>query len=304
LRLLGKAVLGRRQMMRDAPARTGLRPEKVRVPPIKTQGIKTKLVNFILANTGRAEGGRWIEPFLGSGVVMFNVAPRSALGAETNMHIINFYKAVQSRRLTPAAVRTHLEAEGANLKTRGEAHYYEVRDRFNRDFEPLDFLFLNRAGFNGLMRFNSKGKFNVPFCKKTNRFNKSYITKIANQVLWIMSSMQAHKSWEFKTSDWRETLQNVNKNDFVYLDPPYSGRSTNYYDLWNEGAIYDLADFLKDLPCRFALSLWCKNRYRKNPDLSLFRGYQIKTMRHFYHLGSTEALRNSMVEALIIKNTP
>lgn len=289
-------------VVRSAPIDTGLETAKVRVPPIKTQGIKTKLVNFILANTRREERGRWIEPFLGSGVVLFNVAPRNAIGAETNMHIINFYKAMQSRRLTPAAVRTHLEVEGANLQKKGEAHYYEIRDRFNRDFEPLDFLFLNRAGFNGLMRFNSKGKFNVPFCRKTNRFSKSYITKITNQVLWTMGSMHAHKSWEFRISDWRETLQNVGKNDFVYLDPPYSGRSTNYHDLWDEGAIRDLAESLKGIPCRFALSLWCRNKYRKNPDLALFKGYQIKTMRHFYHLGSTEDLRNSMVEALIIKN--
>lgn len=291
-------------MMRGTHADTGLGTARVRVPPIKTQGIKTKLVNFILANTGRAQGGRWIEPFLGSGVVMFNAAPRNAVGAETNMHIINFYKAMQRRILTPVEVRAYLEVEGAKLQKKGEAHYYEVRDRFNKDFEPLDFLFLNRAGFNGLMRFNSKGKFNVPFCRKPNRFSKSYITKITNQVRWTMASMHAHKSWEFRTSDWRETLQNVRKSDFVYLDPPYSGRSTNYYDLWDEGAIRDLAESLKCVPCRFALSLWCKNKYRKNPDLALFKGYQIKTIQHFYHLGSTEDLRNTMVEALIIKNAP
>ena len=302
--MFGDAVLGWWQEMRDAPVDARLGAAKVGIPPIKTQGIKTKLVNFILANTRRVEGGRWIEPFLGSGVVMFNAASRNAIGAETNMHIINFYRGVQSGRLTPAAVRRYLEIEGLNLQKRGAAHYYEVRDRFNRDFEPLDFLFLNRAGFNGLMRFNSKGKFNVPFCKKTSRFSKSYITKITNQVLWIMASMKAHRAWEFRVSDWRETLQDVGKTDFVYLDPPYSGRSANYYDLWEEGAMQDLAEFLKCMPCRFALSLWCQNRYRKNPDLSLFKDYQIKTMRHFYHLGSTENLRNSMVEALIIKNVP
>lgn len=291
-------------MTQNSHVGAGLGSTRVRVPPIKTQGIKTKLVNFILANTRHEEGGRWIEPFLGSGVVLFNVAPKSAIGAETNKHIINFYRAMQCRSLTPAKVRAHLEVEGASLQKRGEAHYYEVRDRFNRSFEPLDFLFLNRAGFNGLMRFNSKGKFNVPFCRKPNRFSKSYITKITNQVVWTTTSLQAHKLWEFWASDWRETLQNVRKSDFVYLDPPYSGRSANYYDLWDEGAICDLAESLKGIPCRFALSLWCKNRYRKNPDLALFKGYKIKTMRHFYHLGSTEDLRNSMVEALIIKNAP
>ena len=46
--------------------------EKVHVPPIKIQGIKTKLVPFIRANVQISESTLWIEPFLGSGVVGLN----------------------------------------------------------------------------------------------------------------------------------------------------------------------------------------------------------------------------------------
>ena len=281
---------------------SGQCPTRVRVPPIKTQGIKTKLVKFILDGAMWNGSGKWIEPFLGSGVVLFNATPKRALGAETNIHIVNFYRALQNKRITPHGIRKYLELEGDKLRKNGESHYYEIRDRFNENFSPLDFLFLNRAGFNGLMRFNSKGEFNVPFCRKTERFSKSYITKITNQSTWVCATLQNHTSWEFTSSDWKKTLQDATKNDFVYLDPPYSGRSANYYDVWGEGAIKDLAKALKDVPCRFALSLWYRNKYRENPDIRLFKGYDIKKIRHFYHLGSTEDLRHSMIEALIVKN--
>ncbi len=68
---------------------------KVRVPPIKCQGIKTKLVPWILSNARLPRGGVWIEPFMGSGVVGFNARPKRAVFGDLNPHIINFYRALQ-----------------------------------------------------------------------------------------------------------------------------------------------------------------------------------------------------------------
>ena len=65
---------------------------KIHIPPIKIQGIKTKLVFWIKENISLSEETRWIEPFLGSGVVGFNLAPQNAIFADINPHIINFYK--------------------------------------------------------------------------------------------------------------------------------------------------------------------------------------------------------------------
>ena len=68
---------------------------RVQVPPIKCQGIKTKLVPTILRGIDRDPDGLWIEPFLGSGVVALNVAPRRALLADSNPHLIRFYQAIK-----------------------------------------------------------------------------------------------------------------------------------------------------------------------------------------------------------------
>lgn len=273
---------------------------QIRVPPIKTQGIKTKLVGFISENIRYAGARRWVEPFLGSGAVLFNIAPDRALACESNIHIINLYGRIADGAITAATTRAFLEREGARLAERGESHYYELRDRFNTSHDPLDFLFLNRSCFNGVMRFNSRGGFNVPFCKKPNRFTRSYITKIANQIAWAGSLLRDNDRWRLEAIDWRDCIAQLQKGDFVYLDPPYAGRHTSYYDSWSEQDMRDLSEFLHETDCRFALSLWYQNRYRKNGHIEeLFSDFEVRTFEHFYHVGSTESLRNPMIEALI-----
>lgn len=49
------------------------------------------------------------------------------------------------------------------LQIYGQDVYYESRDRFNADYNPLDFFCINRTCFNGLVRFSNDGKFNVSF---------------------------------------------------------------------------------------------------------------------------------------------
>lgn len=173
-------------------------PAHVGVPPIKCQGIKTKLVPFLLSNIvwDSNPTGRWIEPFLGSGVVAMNLAPPRALLADTNRHIIALYQAIQSGEVNRSTPRDHLEAEGSKLAAGKADYYYEVRERFNTEPTPLDFLFLNRSCFNGVMRFNRQGKFNVPFGHKPERFAKSYVTKIVNQVGWVAKKrLNLHFFW-------------------------------------------------------------------------------------------------------------
>lgn len=274
---------------------------QVIVPPIKCQGIKTKLVKFILSNISWSGEGRWIEPFLGSGVVLFNVQPERALVNDINPHIIRLYKMIYDGSLSPEEVRVYLTAEGKKLLLQGEDYYYAVRERFNKSGASLDFIFLNRSCFNGVMRFNSKGEFNVPFCRKPDRFRQAYVTKIVNQISQIRKIMQG-KHWEFRIGDWREVLENVAEDDFVYLDPPYIGRHTDYYQQWSEDDAADLARIARNLPCGFALSMWKENRYRLNQHIAYYwDGLVERTFTHFYHVGSTENLRNSMEEALLIK---
>lgn len=275
----------------------------VGVPPLKCQGIKTKLVPFIFSNIHweANKNARWIEPFLGSGVVAFNLAPARALLADTNEHIIRLYRAIQTGEINQSNVREFLTAEGQKLSQQGESFYYEVRDRFNQKASPFDFLFLNRSCFNGVIRFNQKGRFNVPFGHKPERFAPAYITKIVNQVGWVAKQMRS-KDWEFRVATWSEVLKEVTPQDFVYLDPPYIGRHTDYFTQWSESEAIALAQTTKKLSCGFALSMWLENQYRKNGHLSQYWSeLEVRTFSHFYHVGATENLRNEMNEALVLK---
>lgn len=269
--------------------------------PIKIQGIKTKLVPFIAASIKWDGAGRWIEPFMGSCVVALNIAPKRALLGDTNEHLIRFYQQVQSGEITPERVKLFLETEGALLLEKGETHFYEVRARFNAEKSPLDLLFLNRACFNGLMRFNQKkAGFNVPFCRKPERFRQALITKICNQIALAAKVMHG-KDWVFKCQDWKDTLEQAGVGDFAYLDAPYLGRHADYYNKWSEVEADALVAAIKALPCGFAYSMWQGNKHRENEHLvTSFEGFHRETFEHFYHVGASEDLRGAMMEALVI----
>ncbi|MCA9962947.1 MAG: Dam family site-specific DNA-(adenine-N6)-methyltransferase [Anaerolineales bacterium] len=272
---------------------------KVRVPPIKSQGIKTKLVPWINSLVAIDFAGTWIEPFMGTAVVAFNLASKNALLADTNPHLINFYQAIATKCITPGIVRQYLEEEGDKLLEVGEAHYYAIRDRFNREQSPLDFLFLSRAGFNGMIRFNRKREFNVPFCRKPHRFSPAYITKIVNQVDFVAKLVQV-KDFQFKCQNFTETIHLATADDLIYCDPPYIGRHVDYYNSWDDACEMELYELLAETPAAFILSTWHHNAYRKNEYVdSHWSRFNVLTREHFYHVGASEKNRNPMIEAIV-----
>ncbi len=272
--------------------------DKICVPPIKSQGIKTKLIPYIKEVLPKNMTGSWIEPFMGTGCVAFNVAPKKAILADTNPHLINFYNSIKNKEITPLIVKEFLQKEGKLLE-KGEEHYYNVRERFNIDKNPLDFLFLNRACFNGMVRFNKKGGFNVPFCRKPERFAKAYITKIVNQVNKVQKIID-NNEYKFVCQDFKDTISMAEPNDLIYCDPPYIGRHVDYFNSWDEVFENELFQYLSKTNAKFILSTWHHNDFRKNEFIDLlWNKYNILTRNHFYHIGGHEENRNPMVEALI-----
>ena len=277
---------------------------KILVPPIKCQGIKTKLVPLILENIKIPELGCWIEPFMGSGVVGLNVRHGKAVFADLNPHLINFYSALKKKTITSEKTRAFLEKEGKLLEQIGEEHYYNIRKRFNELGNPLDFLFLSRACFNGMIRFNSKGKFNVPFCRKPSRFAQSYVTKIVNQVDQFQNAFQFY-DWTFVCQDFEKTISEAKKNDFIYCDPPYLGRHVDYFDSWSQEDEDRLLQALSRTKAKFILSTWHSNQYRENETLKThWSSFHCITKEHFYHVGAKESNRGAMLEALVMNFDP
>ncbi len=273
--------------------------DKVFVPPIKIQGIKTKIVPFIKENLLLAQDSMWIEPFMGSGVVGFNVAPKNAVFADINPHIIEFYNQIKSGQITSYIIRQFLEEEGSKLVQKDGLYYYEVRERFNQNHNPLDFLFLNRSCFNGMIRFNKKLAFNVPYGHKPQRFSKAYITKITNQVTHI-EELFRYNNWSFICQSFEEAIKLANEKSFIYCDPPYIGRHVDYYDSWDAQSEMDLCKVLVSSNARFMLSTWDHNDYRKNDFIDIIWNFCSKlTKDHFYFVGAKELNRKAITEALL-----
>lgn len=273
---------------------------KPAAPPLKSQGIKTRLAAWIGDVAGRPSG-RWIEPFAGTCAVALNVQPDRALLCDTNPHLIGFYAAIQTGRVSPDSVREHLTAEGQTLREVGEAHYYAIRERFNSAArpDPHDYLFLNRACFNGMVRFNLSGGFNVPFCRKPARFAPAYVTRIVNQVART-ATLLAGVDWLFRCQAFSETIAEAGSDDLIYCDPPYAGRHTDYFNRWSDEDDEALSALLSRHRARFILSTWHHNIHRHNPALeTVWSGYRILTREHFYHVGASEQNRHAMTEALV-----
>jgi len=278
----------------------------VTVPPIKSQGIKTKLVpwiNDLILTSGTDLNARWIEPFFGTGVVGFNSPMRGDhIVGDTNPHIINFYRAMQDGEVTQFTMRTYLEEESrllAQADDNGYAHFRLVRDRFNHEHSPYDFIFLSRAGFNGMMRFNRHGDWNVPFCKKPERFSPAYITKICNQIEHV-SRILRKKTWEFNNVHFAETIERAEPSDIIYCDPPYFGRYVDYYNGWTEQDERELFEALNRTRAKFILSTWHHNDFRSNDMIARYwNRFNVTTREHFYHGGGHIENRHAVIEALV-----
>lgn len=290
-----------------APMRKSLQQpdeHKIYVPPIKIQGIKTKLVPLIRENSLLSETSTWVEPFMGSGVVGFNIAPAAAIFADTNPHIIDFYNQIKDGQITSSIVRQFLEQEGRLLSEKDADYYYKVRERFNKDHSPLDFLFLNRACFNGVMRFNKDSAFNVPYGHRPQRFSKAYVTKIVNQVAHIEALLR-ERDWSFFCQPFEQTIAQAGKDSFIYCDPPYIGRNVNYYDMWDEQSELALHRALTASGAPFMLSTWEHSQYRENEHLySIWGSCHKITQKHYYYVGAKEENRSSITEALLTSYVP
>lgn len=275
---------------------------KTIVPPIKSQGIKTKLIPWIMELIPTSNG-KWIEPFLGTGVVAFNSGFKKAILNDTNPHIINFYKGIQDVVITAPLMKQYLEQEGELLSKaddNGYEHYRKVRERFNKEFSPYDFIFLSRAGFNGMMRFGRKGNWNIPFCKKPDRFSQAYVTKIVNQVKNVSQIIKPEPDWTFFNKSFAEIIPSATQDDIIYCDPPYYGRYVDYFNGWTENDEELLFNLLSETKAKFVLSTWHHNDWRENEMIKKFWDkFNIVTKDHFYHSGGNIENRRTVVEALV-----
>lgn len=178
------------------------------IPYLKWAGGKRWQVPFVKP---LYRDGRFVEPFCGGIAMAMGIGPTRALLNDINPHLVNFYVQVQN---------------GLTITTRmvnDSDCYYQSRDRFNALIDSGDYLtseaaglfyYLNRTGYNGLCRFNRRGRYNVPFGRhKTIAYRSSFFLDGAG-------------GWEFSCDDFENI--DLSDTDFVYADPPYDVPFTSY----------------------------------------------------------------------------
>ncbi len=160
--------------------------------------------------------------------------------------------------------------------------YVKLREWFNRSGgkDPVVMYILLIYGFNRMLRFNKSGRFNLPVGNVD--FNKNVIHSLKEYF-----DVVAGKNIKFSSLDFRNFLgAKFNKNDFVYLDPPYLITSSEYNKFWNEKNETDLlkqADSLEKRKIRFALSNVVKYNGKENKILSNWmRKYNVHPIRSNY----------------------
>jgi DNA adenine methylase len=182
--------------------------------------------------------GTYFEPFFGGGAIFFALNPAQAKASDINHGLVNLYNQVIS---TPALVKEEalkFELEYNLLSGQAQSDYYLAkRKEFNTrvDSEFLNrlgvrgaalFLFLNKAGFNGMYRENASGEFNIPFGKR----DKIKLFEELN----LDAASGALARLTINRMQYSETVRDAKEGDLVYFDPPYAPlSSTSSFESYN-----------------------------------------------------------------------
>ena len=180
-------------------------------PIIKWAGGKTQLLKDLLPLVPTLKKkNKYIEPFIGGGALFFALQPKHAIISDSNPELINMYIQVASNVENVIA----LLKEYKNTKEL----FYEVRSQNWEQLPPEQaaarMIYLNKTCYNGLYRVNKDGAFNVPFGDYKN-------PNICDEENLRAASMVLRKA-TILCDDYLKVLnENAEKQDFVFLDPPY-----------------------------------------------------------------------------------
>ena len=226
-------------------------------PFLKWVGGKTQIIDDVISLFPK-KINNYYEPFLGGGSVLLALLTQKRNGlikingniyaSDLNENLIGLYKNIQSNHQEFIDELKKL----TNIPM-SEEYYYQLRSRFNQTQKgtieaSVLFLYLNKTCFRGVYREGPRG-FNVPFghyknCSILDETHIKQVSELIQNVIFI------HRGFE-------ESLNQLEKNDFVYLDPPYVPINIKSFVGYNSDGFSkhkELFDLCKTIKSKFLMS--------------------------------------------------
>lgn len=213
-------------------------------PMLKYRGGKSKELKYYLNHIENEEFNRYFEPFFGGGATYFALEPEQAIINDINSKLINFYSDVknnftqlknelyQLERIYNENQKRYQNLKDLNPNERihneNEDLYYEIRNEFNypsgKILDSTAYFFINKTAYSGMIRYNKKGEYNVPFGRY-----KNFNTDLVNENHHILL-----QNTEIFNTDYSEIFNMATPNDIMFLDPPYDCIFNDYGNIESE----------------------------------------------------------------------
>lgn len=181
-------------------------------PLLRWAGSKKKIIPKLMRYWEADKFGCYIEPFAGSAQLFYAISPRNAILSDINNELVSTYITTSKHPTTIHKKLSYLSVDSTT--------YYNLRktepETLSEIQRAVRFLYLNKYCFNGIYRTNNAGQFNVPFSNAQKQPSFLAIDEFINSADKLKCAKIFHGDFE------NIVLNNVKKNDFVYLDPPYA----------------------------------------------------------------------------------
>lgn len=245
----------------------------------------------------------FIDLFCGSTTVSINVEANKYICNDSDENVINFLN--KCKELNSDEICNRVQSIIDKFEANTEDGYMKLREYFNEGNNDWDIYYaLLCNSFNQHLLYNKKGKTDTGYGQGVTNFNfilkkriKEYIDRISNIKI------------EFKNQGYKELLKKpLEKDDFVFIDPPYLISSVNYFSRWNkEDEIYLLnkLDELNENGIKFMLCNVLVNKGKTNDILEQWRVKYNTTYvnNDFNRISKSHDKENDVVEVLITNYT-
>lgn len=184
-------------------------------PLFKWSGGKSDEINIFKSHIPN-DIDTYIEPFCGAGALFFYLNHSKNVINDVHTELIDFYKSIKDGQ-------ANIIYDFMNKYKNTEEDYYKVRDNFivkNYIDNACKFYYLRKTCYRGMLRYNSKGKFNIPYGNyKT--INYENLKNDKYNVLLNKTEI-FNESYEYIFNKFNDG------NNFMFLDPPYDSKFTDY----------------------------------------------------------------------------